>query len=900
MSDRDTLIENLLVEVRADLKNGVNVGFPQAIEAGVGRLVAAGFPLEVCKQAAQFELKQLAIRREVPLHLLNGELDLDEMDEIDAQLKDAIAADKAEHESEQKATEPAEPTADEPAKSEATTDVGAERVEPPAGRFETIARAAIARGENRVLPIVVGAKKPAIKWSGSDLDVLPAEQWASQVDAWVANVASSQFADLNACVVAKPLEFVFIDCDTYREFVAGYEAFSGETFPPTYTTSARGNRVQIHFRQTDATRTLGNVSQFAVDGVDLSVRQNNLYVLAEGSQHPTGSTYQRVVDARIIPMPDKLVEYIQHLEKRADEVTKTKNAEKVAAGQTAVVDEYPRNEHGLIIHGHIHPYMVSEAGKMRQAGKTVEEIEVELLERVHANCAPPIDDDAVRQTAQSMENYERGFYNEIPMSPPPPPEPTQTAQQVAVATLDAWLANDSTVELTTEEVLAWLSAISKLEYEERRVKISKKSGLRTSFFDAEYEKVSGKKKTDEEVSAVVALITEHRPWNEPVDLVDVLEETEAVFRQYIHFKREGDYITSALWVGQTYTVEHQSEFPYFGVRSPVEQCGKTSVLYLAGHMSYRSLKAGNISAAAAFRVINEHHPCLFIDEVDTFIHLHEDFVGILNLGHSREGGCVLRVLGENHDETTPFEVWGPKAYGMIGTAPATFASRTVPVILERATNSDGLTSFPKTPKGKDALRLRLHTIASKWKRWADDNKDAIADWEPDVSKFENRAADNWYPLLRIAEMAGEEWAKRAVVAAGVVDPYAKPDTKRLLLRDIRNIFHTRKVQGKEHETITPATLVLDLLAQPSGWNETGRFDKPISGKMLSNMLEDFGVKSSRSKGGGKAHRVYRLVDLAPVFERFLTDPPEETELGTMDDRAPGANDRDLNGSKKAA
>src|SRR5437879_2023412 len=37
-------------------------------------------------------------------------------------------------------------------------------VPPPTGKFEMIARDAIARGENRVLPIKIGGKNPAISW----------------------------------------------------------------------------------------------------------------------------------------------------------------------------------------------------------------------------------------------------------------------------------------------------------------------------------------------------------------------------------------------------------------------------------------------------------------------------------------------------------------------------------------------------------------------------------------------------------------------------------------------------------------------------------------------------------------------------------------------------------------
>jgi hypothetical protein len=276
------------------------------------------------------------------------------------------------------------------------------RVEAAMGRFESIARAAIARGENRVLPIAIGGKNPAIPWVNveppqNDIDTMSSSEWAKRVESWVAEIAAEPtLRDLNCCVVAKDDEHLFIDSDSYREFIAGYEAYAKQPFPKTYTTSARENRAQIHFRQTDATRALGNIGQFQAGEIDLSVRQHNQYVLAEGSQHPKGSMYQRIVDASIAPMPDKLVEYIEHLKA---------SAEKKASANSGVADGAPRNERGLIPHGHIHPWLVSEAGKLRANGCTPDEIEDILLRRAHEECQEPLDDNHIIQVARSMENY---------------------------------------------------------------------------------------------------------------------------------------------------------------------------------------------------------------------------------------------------------------------------------------------------------------------------------------------------------------------------------------------------------------------------------------------------------------------------------------------------------------
>lgn len=728
----------------------------------------------------------------------------------------------------------------------------------------------------------------------------------SQLEEW-----NRLYSDHNGACVARAEEggVFFWEVDS-QEVAARILVETGHNIyqePQTFKVRSRQGRGHFYFKHNaESLARLSNISQTYVKGEDWSLRVNREYVVAPNSLHPdTGKPYEAMNwSTPIAEAPSWLIDWL------LSQKTNRKTTPNTAAPNTNT-----RKEGWTIPKGSVHGYMLAQAGKLRAMGLGREAIETALLELVHANCEPPIDETRVKTMAKSICNFPAGqptpqialtqrtrfgesgsnFINIVPSEQRAALREEQNKE--AETALDAWLnaPAENPVELTAEQVLNYTKMLNRHSYETRRKKIADKTELRTSYFDAEYGKASAQHDETDDVSDVAVLIAETEAWGEPVLLPELLEETESVFRQYIHFKRQEDTTTAALWVGQTYTAEHQSEFPYLGVRSPVEGCGKTSALDLIAGMSYRTLKAGNLSAAAAFRVLDMFHPCLIIDEADTFIHIQEEFVGILNLGHSKDGGHIFRVLGDNHDELTPFAVWGPKAYGMIGTAPATFASRSIPVILERAVKSDGLTQFPKTPKGKEALKARLHTIARKWKRWVDDNNETIANWEPDMKEFENRASDNWYPLIRIAEIAGGEWVKKALKAAHVADPYGKPDMMRLLLRDIQNIFHTRKkLEGDE--AITPATLVSDLKAQPTGWDEMGKFEKPITGKKLADMLENFGIRTQKSNG----QRVYRLVDFDEVFARFLPDPPQETELGGMKQSVNPAGKTDLNAGGQAS
>lgn len=194
-------------------------------------------------------------------------------------------------------------------------EVGLPQGEPvvPTANFKEVAMAAVARGETRILPILVGGKNPIIKWAHLPIhDVSPAE-WQGLYEAWINELAAT-YPNANACTVARADEYLYIDEDKSEEFRRGFESFAGEPFPRTHTTSARPNRCQSGWKQTEYSRAkLWNVVQGKTKDQMFSIRFHNLYVLAEGSVHPKGTTYTAVDNSPLMPIPDALVDYILSL-----------------------------------------------------------------------------------------------------------------------------------------------------------------------------------------------------------------------------------------------------------------------------------------------------------------------------------------------------------------------------------------------------------------------------------------------------------------------------------------------------------------------------------------------------------------------------------------------------------
>jgi hypothetical protein len=260
----------------------------------------------------------------------------------------------------------------------------------PNGSFLPVALRAIARGQ-RVLPIAVGGKNPLIKWvtEPTPVNLDTTSQWSEHAEAWVKECAA-KFPDANVCVVAKPSEFCFIDEDASDAFRSGYEEFAGEALPRTFTTESRPNHKQSHWLQTDKTRSCGNIAQVVIDGKQMmSFRQDNLYVLSEGSRHPSGPIYLIVDEHPAIAMPDKLVEYMQGLDQQAQAQQQPKSSLVPLVGR-GITEVGVRPDIDVTPDGAQIPYGSHDATLTKIAGKIhLDEpnlTEAELDERLIAIC----------------------------------------------------------------------------------------------------------------------------------------------------------------------------------------------------------------------------------------------------------------------------------------------------------------------------------------------------------------------------------------------------------------------------------------------------------------------------------------------------------------------------------
>lgn len=107
-----------------------------------------------------------------------------------------------------------------------------------------------------------------------------------------------RFPNSNYGVVAKD-DFCILESD---DFATLCDRLSF-TLPATYTTSARDNRPHLYFKQTAGSKAAGNMDSPGI----FEFKQNNRYVVGEGSIHPTGAVYLCTSDHPIVDIPDWLV-----------------------------------------------------------------------------------------------------------------------------------------------------------------------------------------------------------------------------------------------------------------------------------------------------------------------------------------------------------------------------------------------------------------------------------------------------------------------------------------------------------------------------------------------------------------------------------------------------------------
>jgi putative DNA primase/helicase len=408
-----------------------------------------------------------------------------------------------------------------------------------------------------------------------------------------------------------------------------------------------------------------------------------------------------------------------------------------------------------------------------------------------------------------------------------------------------------------EALISELSRLSELDYQARRTESKERLGIPVGVLDKLVRQA--RSQGDDEQAALPHWQVE--PWSDSVPGGELLDAIQRVYEKYIVLPK-GAGVAFALWTLHAWTMDAGDISPFLVLVSPTKRCGKTSALIVLYYLTPRSELASNISASALFRYVEEVRPTLLLDEADSFIKNNEEMRGILDSGHTRTAAHVIRNVEVNGEhKPRRFSTWAPKAIATIRKLADTLEDRSVVVQLQRK------------PKSASVARLRrrdsveFEVLRRKAARWVDDNFPKLADPDPAVpNSLNDRAADNWRPLLAIAEVAGGDWPARARDAASVLSGEGHDSTSLNveLLADIRLAF------GEQDKEIRSAVLVARLVADPERPWVSWKKGKALTQNQLAGLLRPFGITSEDvhppDQGHGKGYKRVRFED---AWEAYL-------------------------------
>ena len=379
---------------------------------------------------------------------------------------------------------------------------------------------------------------------------------------------------------------------------------------------------------------------------------------------------------------------------------------------------------------------------------------------------------------------------------------------------------------------------------------------------------------------------EVEPYPDRVDAARLFDEMSGTILQFIVLtKEQADAAT--LWIVMTWLIDVVMVAPLAIITAPEKACGKSQLLEVLSRLVSRPLPVAHMSASFLFRAIKYWEPTLLIDEADTFIRENEELKGLVNAGHTRASAYVGRTVsvGDDH-EPRLFEVWGAKAFAGIALEkhlPDSTMSRGIVFNLRRKTKDESVIRL------RYADRKIFELMASKLARFAADCAEQVREARPLLpDDLDDRAQDNWEPLLAIAECAGAVWLARATAAALSLSSTndAPVSTGNELLADIQYVF-----EAKGTDKISSADLIAALCEIDDGAWAAYNHGKPISPRQLSKLLGTYKIspKTVRMKHG--TPKGYDFAQFADAFARYLSPQESPQQLnGSPEDMPCKASD----------
>ena len=420
---------------------------------------------------------------------------------------------------------------------------------------------------------------------------------------------------------------------------------------------------------------------------------------------------------------------------------------------------------------------------------------------------------------------------------------------------------------------------------------ARRLGIRASSLEDFVDKRRIKKGVETSKGSNV-IVEDTEAWDREVDGPVLMTEVSRFVRKFIVFKNPSDAGLVTLWSAGTHCYQLFNIFARLGIFAPKHDCGKSTLLEVAMGLVRRVVNSDNISTSSVFHLVENEHPTLVLDELDSFLKHNEELIGILKSGH-KQGGKATRMEKINDVQVVvQYDTFCPVLYAMIAPPypePA-LLSRTIQLQLEPKAPGEKAEDFDT--EENPGLIAELLVLRRKLARWTLDHAEHIRTCTPDMKSLINRNRNNWRPIFKLAEILGGEWPDQMALAAGVPPVRSKESDSMKLLSDIRNVFASYAARKKPIDGI-PSTMLVGILNsdqyRESGWYRYRNNRDPLDEGDLAELLSGFEIepKAIRLNKDHKAIlesqkdvvKGYRLEWFKEKFARYLKplviEVPEE-------------------------
>jgi len=397
--------------------------------------------------------------------------------------------------------------------------------------------------------------------------------------------------------------------------------------------------------------------------------------------------------------------------------------------------------------------------------------------------------------------------------------------------------------------------------------------------------------------------------HEPQDGAKLLDDVRATLRKFVVLP-PGAAEVLTLWSAYTHIFDVFDVATWITLLSPRERCGKSRTIEVVAPLTPRAFVASGVTAAAYFRIVEEHHPIIFIDEFDQFSE-NEDLRCTLNSGYRRAAAWIPRCVKTNDGDfaVARFSTFAPLFLAKIGEFDGrwrTIRDRTPIIRMKRRTAAEPIERFRDSEYQPLAAELR-----SRLARWTTDCREALSKARPaEIPGLDDRANEIVAPLLAVADVAGGSWPTEARAAiAAIMSSRAEDDdaTSTLLLADVCDLF---KAEGADRLASRQIVEYLNSLTDRP-WPTWNR-GRPLTENVLSRLLKPFEIKSQTVRLAEGTAKGYKRADFTDAWSRYLPNcdfspsTPSSNRNTVTTQRAVGENgDRDpsqesgCDGSKSA-